>query len=1275
MISRTVTGQSNIADLSLLEVEPVEVTVRNLNLAVSAKPKITKLFTKLFTKSSAQKIDPEKGIPEPDTNRKRILQNVSLDIPAGSVMAIIGGSGSGKTSLLNVLADRVSLSTLERSGAVLYNKSPLLKKVRNAFVLQQDILQPKLTCRETLNYAADLRLPSTTTKEQRLTLVEEIILELGLKECADTLVGDTQHRGLSGGEKRRLSMGIQLLANPSVMFLDEPTTGLDASSAYLLVKTCHRLAQRGRTLILSIHQPRSDIFFLFDYITILSNGGRPVYSGSVNDVIAHFGALGHHLPLHVNPADFLIDISAVDSRTEEAEKTSSERVDRLVEVWNIKPFSPTSVIDNGSAMDSSMKAPILREIIVLTRRQLVISYRDPMGYAGLLFECISMALACGWIFYLLDGSLSGIRSQQGALYTAVAAQGYLLLLYEIYRLCRTDLHVFDRERNEGCVTVHGFLLSRRLAKCLTEDLFVPLIFSTIFYFMTGLQRTPRQYFVFFALTLVEHYIAICFAMFCASVTRDFTYASLIGNLMYTLQSMACGFFVNASHLPVYVRWTRWIAYLYYAFGACIVNQFSGYTGDCPYPEGSAECEQYTGKYVIKTLGFSENWLTVPIVIDVCWAVGFYLGAYAFLSLLPVEMSIGQGPKVNMEDKPSEDPLESPDTPDFVKINVDLDDLKLYITKSLFGFRKKHIDILNGVTASFVHGSVNAILGPSGSGKSSLLNLMAERLNSSLASKYHSSGEIYFNGATTSKSVISSLCSFVTQEDDGLLPSLTVRETLRYSAYLRLPSHLSQAQKRQIADNVILKMGLKYCADTLVGGEFVKGISGGEKRRVSICIQLLNDPRILLLDEPTSGLDSFTAASILNVLNSLAQEGRTIICTIHQPRSDLFSQFGNILLLAKGGQVAYNGPSSQLLPYFSDIGHPCPKLTNPADHILDMISVNLQSLEKEEASRRRVTNLLEAWCVEQARIQAPKPDHRPAISMPAELGAYERTSNDYMAFYVLLRRSTKNFFRSPQLVAARIGQVAGIAVVLALYFSPLGSGAYGISNQLGLIQEITSLYFVGMLNNMAIYPADRDVFYREYDDGVYGVLPFFAAYTAMEIPFEVISAMIFSALAIIVPGLPRTASLFFAASYVSLVIINCGESIGIIFNTLFTHEGFAVNIISVILTIGTMMAGLMSLNMPPVLKAFNWLSPLKYGTSVISNIAFTGAKFSCKGQVINPSTGSCLLSTGEALMEAYGLKISVKVYLGALVICLVLYRAVAFGVLKLNRLKIGISRFL
>lgn len=1275
--------------LSLHDIDPVNVRVKDLNVRVTP---LSRYFGFLGVKNKKALADP-------------ILTDVSLEAKTGSVMAIIGGSGSGKTSLLNVMASRMSSSNLVVSGVIDYNGNTNISNIRTAYVIQQDILDPHLTCRETLEFAADLRLPSSSSHESRRALVDEVILELGLKECANTRVGDSMHKGLSGGEKRRLSIGIQLLANPSVLFLDEPTTGLDANSAYLLVETCHMLSRKGRTIVMSVHQPRSDIFFLFDRVTLLAKGNL-VYSGAVTNMLPYFESLGFFLPTQTNPADFFIDTAAVDTRTEEAETDSLARVKKLCETWArhsrtalsekidepvlaavTSDFPSSETSSQEPLNDKSMSAPLPRQIMVLTKRAFLVSARDPMGYFGLFLECVLMGVICGWIFYKLDGSLTGMRSMEGLLYTATAAQGYLILIYETYRLCGPDLKVFDREHNEGCASPLGYLVSRRLAKCLTEDLYVPLIFSVIIYFMSGLRTdSARYFFVFFGANLVMQYIAVCFAMMCASISRDFTTAALFGNLGYTLQSMACGFFVNVKDMPVYVRWTRWIAYVYYGFGTLISNQFTDFMGDCPYPPSDERCFQYSGDYILEVLHFPANWIVLPIFVNVAWAIGFYAAAYLFLRFFRQNVSIAKkhvSPKEQMAE------MMSRSEPIAANITVKLLNIKVSVTRrSVNGvikyakdkllFRKtsenvalvsRNIDILRGITATFEPGSINAILGPSGSGKSSLLNYVAGRIKTSLTQKYHSSGQILFNDKIPSPSVIHSVCSYVTQDDDGLLPSLTVRETLFYAACLRLPSHMSRSQKMGRANQVISQMGLKDCADTLIGNEMIKGISGGEKRRVSVSIQLLNDPKILLLDEPTSGLDSFTAASILEVLRHLAEEGRTIICTIHQPRSDLYSQFGNILLLAKGGCVAYDGKGSKMLDYFDSIGIPCPDMTNPSDFVLDVVSVNLQSVEKEVKSREKVDHILESW-KQHERTQSNAVSftvNKREMALPAEFRCYSRSPAAFgPAYFTLLRRSTVNFSRSPDMIVARIMQVVGIGIIFALFFSPLKDGYTGIIDRLGLVQEVTALYFVGMLNNMAIYPHDRNVFYREHDDSVYGVLPFFLVYLTLEVPFEIVTSLIFAVFLVIIPGLPRTPEMYFATAYATWIIVNCGESIGIMFNTMFLHEGFAVNLISVVLSIGSIMSGIMSLNMPGFLKGVNWLSPLKYSVAVIINLAFESQPFSCEGQVV--VNGTCQFDNGNKVLEGYKLKAHVPTYLGAMAVCLVIYRGLAFALLKLALFK-------
>lgn len=253
------------------------------------------------------------------------------------------------------------------------------------------------------------------------------------------------------------------------------------------------------------------------------------------------------------------------------------------------------------------------------------------------------------------------------------------------------------------------------------------------------------------------------------------------------------------------------------------------------------------------------------------------------------------------------------------------------------------------------------------------------------------------------------------------------------------------------------MGLKECADNLIGSELIKGISGGEKRRVTIAIQILTDPRVLLLDEPTSGLDAFTAMSIIEVLQGLASEGRTLIMTIHQSRSDLFNHFSQVLLLARGGYPVYAGQGQQMLAHFAALGHECPKTTNPADFVLDLITVDLQQEDREAITRERVHRLISSWTDAAPALGCTSSK----IATPAELGSLRRKMLPFfITFPLVLHRSFINFWRQPPLVMARSMQIVGIAIIMALFFAPLKNDYAAVQSRMGFIQEFAALYFVG-----------------------------------------------------------------------------------------------------------------------------------------------------------------------------------------------------------------------
>lgn len=545
--------EAMVNDISLRAVDSVDISVQQLSLEIDVSPRGFLAARSLFRKKS-----------QPAQSFKTILHDIGAWMPCGSLTAIIGGSGSGKTSMLNALAHKTGGTRLKASGSILYNGNSRISSIRSAYVMQHDVLIPTLTVKETLLYAAEMRLPPPTTSAERLLVVEEIILELGLKECANTKIGNNAHKGCSGGEKRRTSLGVQMLANPSVLFLDEVTTGLDATSAFQLIRTLKSLAEKGRTVIVTIHQPRSEIWGLFDHLILLS-GGSSLYNGTVKECLPYFAGLGYPLPPFINPAEHLVDLAAIDTRSPELEAGSLTRVDGLKRHWRLRlesqipvskgEKSPASAQRDVQTPPRSRRPAVGRQIRVLTARTLKVTIRDPLGVIASFVEAIGMGVLIGWIFLSLDGSLAGIRSREGALYTSASLQGYIILLFEAYRLTR-DIEVFDREHGEGVVGVPAFLISRRLARTLIEDLPVPVIFSIIYYFMVGFRPVAGQFFIFLAVNILSHYIAITFATVCVAVSRNFAGASLIANMGYTIQSLGCGYFVQSNQIPVYMRWLK-----------------------------------------------------------------------------------------------------------------------------------------------------------------------------------------------------------------------------------------------------------------------------------------------------------------------------------------------------------------------------------------------------------------------------------------------------------------------------------------------------------------------------------------------------------------------------------------------------------------------------------------------------------------------------------------------------------------------------------------------
>eukprot|EP00126_Sphaerothecum_destruens_P006259 Sdes_comp19286_c0_seq1m10326 len=556
------------------------------------------------------------------------------------------------------------------------------------------------------------------------------------------------------------------------------------------------------------------------------------------------------------------------------------------------------------------------------------------------------------------------------------------------------------------------------------------------------------------------------------------------------------------------------------------------------------------------------------------------------------------------------------------------------------------------------GQLVAILGSSGSGKTTLLDVISMRQNIEGGSV---EGEIRLNGAPLSRNVVKQSIGYVMQ-DDFTFPKLTVCETFTYVARLRCASQASfvgeisagadfagdrtaalwrHVEKR--VSRVISELGLCHVADHLVGNSIERGVSGGERRRVSVGIQLLMDPSMLLLDEPTSGLDSFTAQNVVQFLSELAHHSnRTIIMSIHQPRSEVFTLIDSVMLLSHGS-VAYFGPAKQMLPYFEQLGYGCPAYTNPLDFYIDLISINRKSEALFVKSRVRVDAIVSAFqtsflhdetiracaalapAAPLACLARPSPSPRD----PALLGSLLEW---WKIVLVLISRFWRHGSRDANQIISRTIQALNFGLILLLFLGRIGKDQTSIQDRTGFLYEtIGGLMFCGLLSEVTVFPPQRDMFYRERRDGLYGPVTFLVAYTLYDAPFALVASLLYPLLMFWAVGLITSAANFFILYFVCFCAYHVGESVGILTLSLFNIVSRGSDVGSLILSaILVASTGFLRSygSMPDIIQWIAYLMPPKYLSEYLVVSQYETLELTC----VSNATEFCPFPTGMAYLD-------------------------------------------
>jgi len=524
------------------------------------------------------------------SNGSTLLSFVSGCVGPDDILALMGPSGSSKTTLLDVLAGRLS-SNLSRSGSIFLNgRESNLSYGVAAYVRQEDVLMGTLTVKETLMFVARLRLPPDVNGQTREQRVEDVIAELGLKEAADVSVGNWYLKGISGGQRRRLSIGCELLISPKLLFLDEPTSGLDAASAYFVMKGIRALAERGRTVITVIHQPSSEVFDLFDKLCLLSTG-RLVYFGDAVRAIDLFRDAGLPCPERVNPADHFLHCTNRDFDLIETEVFESvdAQITALINTFDKSTFKRDmqAACERLSAEGDRYRGPSKRSRYI--QRAAALTWRTLLDYVrnlGVFWMRVAMyVLLCiciGTIYFDMGKEWIEVQSRANLMFFVTAFLTFMSIA--AFPAYIEELQVYTKEVLNGYYTTSVYVIASTVASA--PFLFLIAISSTVCaYFLAGLNSDAEAFF-YFVLNLYLALMVTEALMLCIAVMVPHYLMGIAGGAgVMGLYMLVCGFFQARDELPdpVWRYPLHYVSFHTYAFTGLINNEFRG-TGQvwrCP----------------------------------------------------------------------------------------------------------------------------------------------------------------------------------------------------------------------------------------------------------------------------------------------------------------------------------------------------------------------------------------------------------------------------------------------------------------------------------------------------------------------------------------------------------------------------------------------------------------------------------------------------------------------------------------------------------------------
>ncbi|XP_042434499.1 ABC transporter G family member 42-like isoform X1 [Zingiber officinale] len=1150
-----------------------------------------------------------------------VLKDISGIIKPSRMVLLLGPPSSGKTTLLRALSGRLD-PILKTTGEITYNGYRLDEFVPQktaAYISQDDVHVGEMTVKETLDFSArcqgvgarydlllellrrekdagifpeadvDLFMKATSIEGVKGNLQTDYILKiLGLDVCAETIVGDDMQRGISGGQKKRLTTGEMIVGPTKVFFMDEISTGLDSSTTFQIIKCLQQIVHLGEaTILMSLLQPAPEIFELFDDIILLCDG-QIVYQGPCNHVLNFFVSCGFHCPKRKGTADFLQEVT---SRKDQAQYwmdkhkpyryvTIPEFVQRfqrfhvglhLANELSI-PFDKACnhkvalVFSNKSVSCLHLlKASFYKEWLLIKRNSVV--------YISKTVMIVIMGLIASTVW--VKPRMHFRNEDDGVIYIGALLFGLIVNIFNGYAelsISIERLPVYYKHKDLLFYPAWVFTLPNFLLR-IPISILETIVWTSITYYTIGYSPAASRFFKQLLVIFLIQQMAAGLFKSIAGLCRSMMIANTGGALTVLIMFVLGGFILPKNTIPKWWIWGYWVSPLTYAYNALAVNEFLAPR----WMDKLASNGKPLGISILENANvFAEDrWYWIGVAGLLGFIILFnVLSTLCLMFLNPIgkpraiiseervrdQDKIQDLPRIKRMDYKSEvlmmrmdpsainefnhemcinsatgvAPMRGMILP-FTPLSMSFDEVSYFVDMPPEmkdqGITEDRLQLLRNVTGFFIPGVLTALMGVSGAGKTTLMDVLAGRKTSGYVQ-----GDIRISGYPKKQETFTRISGYCEQNDIHS-PQLTVQESLIFSAFLRLPQEISDEQKMKFVDEVMDLVELGNLKDAIVGLPGVTGLSREQRKRLTIAVELVANPSIIFMDEPTSGLDARAAAIVMRTVRNTVDTGRTVVCTIHQPSINIFETFDELLLMKRGGQLIYAGPlgrnSHKIIEYFEAIPG-IPKMQekyNPATWMLEVSSVaSEERLGMDLAEYYRSSDLFRRNKALVSELS------KPAAGTSDLFFPTQHSQSTWGQFRACLWKQWLTYWRSPDYNLVRFFFTLITALLLGSIFWRIGLKR-GSSNNLRIVigAMYAAVMFVGVNNSGTVQPlvaTERTVFYRERSAGIYSALPYALSQVLVEIPYVLVQALYYSIIIYSMMSFQWTVAKFFWFYFIS-----------------------------------------------------------------------------------------------------------------------------------------------